>query len=140
MWSRNHRKKFMICEVVEMTTEKLKFNRQNIKNERSKAMIKGVKFQLEDLNTHTKKEIIYHFKKSIESKANAFGKFIDDFSLFASAICFSGEYEVVIDWDSIVMRKFSDDIKDIDYIGLYIKDKGLRRFFTCSNFEFICQH
>lgn len=118
-----------------MTTEKLKFNRQNIEKERGKTMIKGVKFQLEDLSTHTKKEIKYHFKELIESKSKAFGKFIDDFSLFASVICFSGEYEVEVDWDNIVIMKFSDDVKDISYIGIYVKDPKSK--FICSNFEFI---
>ena len=98
-------------------------------------MIKGVKFQLEDLSTHTKKEIKYHFTELIESKANAFDKFIFDFNLFASVICFSGEYDVIVNWEDIVMMKFSDDVKDIAYIGLYTKDK--KRFFNCVNFEFI---
>ena len=105
-------------------------------NRISKTIIKGVKFQLEDLSNNKKKEIKYHFTELIESKTNAFNKFIFDFSLFASVICFSGDYEVEIDWEHIVMRKFSDDVKDIDYLGIWVKDTKLHPF-ICSNFEFI---
>ena len=99
-------------------------------------MIKGVKFQLEDLRNSEKKEVKYHFKELIESKANAFNQFIFDFTLFASEICFSGEYDVEIDWENIVMKKFSDDVKNIAHLGFWVKDTKLSPF-ICSNFEFI---
>lgn len=120
---------------VMYTISKIMLNSLYERNKRSKIMIKGVKFQIEDLKGNKIKDVTYHFTELIESKANAFDKFIFDFNLFASAICFSGEYDVIVNWEDIVIMKFSDDVKDIAYIGLYTKDK--KRFFNCVNFEFI---
>ena len=86
-------------------------------------MIEGVKYQVEDLDTHTKEEVKYYFTEPIESKNTALQEFYLQLTFFLAEEC----YFVI---------KSNTDVKNIEDLYFYMKDKYFNPV-VWSNFEFI---